>query len=195
MSTKVTKAASIKSMTDGDLLHGSSTNPELFGHFYDRHVQGVLKFFIARTACAHTAADLTAETFATALLKSHRYDKKLGEGRQWIYGIARNELMNSIRRLKVNDRALRKLHVHVPPIDQESLERIEALLDIQPQVAALRQALDTLPKKSKDAVILRVGHDLPFSEVASRLQCSEGAARVRVSRGLALLHEAFALQA
>jgi DNA-directed RNA polymerase specialized sigma24 family protein len=38
-------------------------------------------------------------------------------------------------------------------------------------------------------VVLRVGHDLPYEEVAMRLRISEGAARVRVARGLARLGE------
>jgi DNA-directed RNA polymerase specialized sigma24 family protein len=35
--------------------------------------------------------------------------------------------------------------------------------------------------------VLRVGHDLPYAEVARRLGCSEGAARVRVTRALTRL--------
>jgi len=34
------------------------------------------------------------------------------------------------------------------------------------------------------AVALRIAEDLPYHEVARRLGCSEGAARVRVTRGL-----------
>jgi RNA polymerase sigma factor (sigma-70 family) len=73
------------------------------------------------------------------------------------------------------------------PVDPESLERIEALVDLAPIRQAVREAMATLPKKTREAVYLRVGLDLPYKEVASRLGCSEGATRTRVTRGLSRL--------
>lgn len=185
------KAAS----SDGDLLRGSASNPELFGRFYDRHVNDVLAYFISRTACAHTAADLAAETFAKALVGAHRFDESRGPARGWLFGIARHELAYNLRKEQVRDRAMRRLGMRRPDLDQESLERIDALLDTRQHISSLRAALSDLPPAIMQAVVLRVGQDLPFSEVARRLNCSEGAARVRVSRGLAALHEAIAVQA
>lgn len=182
-------------VSDGDLLRGSSSDPELFGSFYDRHVTAVLSFFMARTACAHTAADLTAETFAKALIGSHRFDESRGPARGWLFGIARHELLHSLRKEKVRDRAMRKLGMRRPDVDDESLERIDALLDSRRHVSALREALRALPPTTVEAIVLRVGQDLPFAEVARRLNCTEGAARVRVSRGLAALHQVLALEA
>jgi RNA polymerase sigma factor (sigma-70 family) len=182
-------------LSDGDLLRGSSSDPQLFGLFYDRHVTAILSYFMSRTACAHTAGDLTAETFAKALSGSHRFDESRGPARGWLFGIARHELAYSLRKEKVRDRALRRLGMRRPDLDQESLERIDALLDSQKHAASLKAALTTLPPAIMQAVVLRVGHDLPFVEVARQLNCSEGAARVRVSRGLAALHEALAVTA
>lgn len=58
-----------------------------------------------------------------------------------------------------------------------------------PLLVALTHALAGLPASQVDTLRLRVMEDLPYSEVARRLGCSEGAARVRVSRGLARLHQ------
>jgi DNA-directed RNA polymerase specialized sigma24 family protein len=52
-------------LTDDELL--SSNDPEAFGVFYDRHVKALLGYFARRTFDAEEAADLTAETFASAL--------------------------------------------------------------------------------------------------------------------------------
>jgi RNA polymerase sigma-70 factor, ECF subfamily len=59
--------------SDGDLLRRSTRDPEAFGAFYDRHAVTVLVYFQRRTACAESAADLTAETFATAFRSRRRY--------------------------------------------------------------------------------------------------------------------------
>lgn len=53
--------------------------------------------------------------------------------------------------------------------------------------AALHDALRELSPALSQALILRVGHELSYDEVADRLGCSPGAARVRVARGLAAL--------
>ena len=85
-------------------------------------------------------------------------------------------MLYSLRKEKVRDRALPKLGMRRPDIDQDSLERIDALLDARKHISSLREALSSLPQATIQAVVLRVGQDLPFSEVARRLNCSEGAA-------------------
>ena len=52
-------------MTDEDLL--ASRETEAFGVFYDRHARTLLGYFARRTQSAEVAADLTAETFASAI--------------------------------------------------------------------------------------------------------------------------------
>jgi RNA polymerase sigma factor (sigma-70 family) len=51
----------------------------------------------------------------------------------------------------------------------------------------VRRALRCLPERARLAVILRFYLDLPFTEVAAVLGCSENAAKVRVSRATAAL--------
>jgi hypothetical protein len=47
----------------GLLIAAAAGDVEAFGLFYDMHVATLLRWFYKRTACAETAADLTAETF------------------------------------------------------------------------------------------------------------------------------------
>ncbi len=68
-------------------------------------------------------------------------------------------------------------------LDDEHRERIEALADL----TGVRDALGQLPSGLADAVSLRVADELPYADVAARLGCTEPAARMRVSRGLAQL--------
>lgn len=53
----------------------------------------------------------------------------------------------------------------------------------------LWQALRQLPPKQRAALVLRYYFDLPHSEVATLLGCSEGTARTHTSRGLTALRE------
>jgi DNA-directed RNA polymerase specialized sigma24 family protein len=54
--------------TDAELLRATPTEIEAFGVFYRRHVKWVLGFLARRLNDAESAADLTSEVFAAALL-------------------------------------------------------------------------------------------------------------------------------
>src|SRR5687768_14533136 len=57
--------------TDEELL--GSSGREAFGMFYDRHARAVLEYFARRTRDPESAADLTAETFAAAIVARRRF--------------------------------------------------------------------------------------------------------------------------
>lgn len=171
--------------TDGQLLR--SADPSGFGLVYERHVRAVLGFLYRRTASAELAADLAAETFAQALISRKRFRDRGVPARAWLLGIARKKLAQTLRTEKVAARALARLGVEPPGLDQESYRRIEELADLGPLRASLREAMASLPEGVARAVSLRIAHDLPYEEVARELGCSVGAARVRVARGLSRL--------
>ena len=57
--------------SDDELL--TSGDAEAFGVFYDRHVRDVLAYMMRRTGDPEVAADLTAETFAAAIVARRKY--------------------------------------------------------------------------------------------------------------------------
>ena len=180
--------------TDEELLSASHLDSEAFGVLYDRYERRVLVFFIGRTACAHTAADLAAETFAQALVSRRRFHPGRGSVSQWLFGIARNELSHYLRHRAVEDRARRRLGFVRTDLDDESLVRIEELIDFELLRDDVRTALSGLPSDQAEALRLRIGHDLPYDVVAKRLGCTINTARVRVARGLAALRTSLVVE-
>ena len=176
--------------SDAVLLAASVTDAGRFGQLYDRHVDAVLAFHQRRTGCPDTAADLTAETFAAAFTSRHRFRDTGAPARAWLFTIARRQIARYVRSERVATRARRRLGL--PPtvtLDDTDRERIERLVDFAPLQPVLQEALAALPDGQAEAVALRIGQDLGYGEVAQRLGCTEGAARVRVSRALARLAE------
>jgi RNA polymerase sigma factor (sigma-70 family) len=171
--------------SDGALLAGHE--PGMFAEVYRRHAIAVVSWVYRRTLDAHLAADITAETFAQAWLHRRRFRADEESARPWLIGIARNLLRRYHRRLRIEDRARRSLGMPVRDLDPESERRIEDLVEAETWRPRLSAALDVLPDSQREAVRLRVIDDLPYAEVATRLECSEGAARVRVSRALSTL--------
>ena len=179
----------LEALDDAELLAGAGDDPELFGELYRRHVRSLLAWLTSRTGCAQTGADLTAETFAAAFLSRRRYQDRGVPVSAWLFGIARHQLGTYARRQRVERRARAKLAVATIDLSADDIDRVENLADSERLRREVVWALGVIPIAQADAVRLRVVDGLPFASVADRLGISEGAARVRVFRGLATLHE------
>jgi RNA polymerase sigma factor (sigma-70 family) len=169
--------------TDEDLLARTPSDPEAFAELYRRYERPLLQYFVRRTSDPESAADLTAETFAAALIAAERYRPAEGPAGAWLFGIARNKLLKSFGRQRVESRARRRLALPVLVLDDDLLAAIDRI-DADDRAASL---IAELPPDQAQAVEGRVIEELPYSTLAARLECSEQVARKRVSRGLAFL--------
>lgn len=169
--------------TDIQLLAAAGHDPTAFRELYERYALPIEGFFVRRTGDSEAALDLTAETFAQAWQHRGRFQNRhAGSCGPWLFGIARHLLLRAAR-----DRRLAF----------EASERLQLALGRAPVVpgpewadgldADVAQALAALPDAQRRAVELRLLDDRSYEELASRLDCSPGAARIRVSRGLATL--------
>jgi RNA polymerase sigma-70 factor (ECF subfamily) len=171
--------------SDDELLGRTPKDPEAFGEFYARHETAVLGFMLRRTGEPELAADLTAETFAAALVSVRRYKPGPAPAAAWLYGIARNVLLRSVKRRRVEDRARRKLDMPAIALTDELLDRIERLAGDE----RVEQLLAKLTPEQAHAIRAHVIAKEPYPAIAAELRCSESVVRQRVSRGLAVLRK------
>jgi len=174
---------------DGDLelLRASRTDPDAFGEFYRRHAVAVERWIRARTPDLATAADLTAETFAQALVSLKRFRGTTDESaRGWLYGIARNLVRRYHRRGRVELATCQKLGIQLDH-DPDELAQLESQIDAARQTSGLTLALNTLPDTQRQALQLRVVDELDYDEAAALMGTTEHNARSRVSRALKTL--------
>lgn len=176
--------------SDSELLVDSRRDPEAFGEFYSRNVRSMITFFWTRTRDHDVTSDLVAETFAAALMSVERYDPVKGEPRQWLYGIANNQLKRLWRRNRTASRARRKLKVQTPPTADTGWAEIEAA-DAGLDADRLNEALTRVPARSREAVRLRIIEQLDYGGIADRLSCKPATARSLVFRGLRRLKGEF----
>lgn len=174
-------------LSDAELILASRRDPGAFRALYDRWAEKLFGYFHRRVFDAEVAADLLAETFAVAFERRHRYRDTGRPGAVWLYGIANKELSHWFRHQQVERKAMRRLGIITPALDDESVARIEALADLAAQRDALDAALARMTDSEREAVQLRVLDELCYREIAAKLGCTEGAARTRVYRGLARL--------
>jgi len=166
--------------TDAEHLSAARRDPASFGELYERHVAAVHDWHARRIPWA--AADLTAETFAQAWLsRRHFRDLRDGSGLPWLLGIARNVLSDSARRDRIATRAREHLGLPLELAGEPGYDEVEERLSSR---RGLSRALDELPGHERDALELRVLDELPYEDVAERLDIRPAAARLRVSRAL-----------
>ena len=161
----------------------ASRDGAAFAVFYRRHVPMVLAYLLRQTRNRETAADLAAEVFAAILLAAGRYSEQHESAAPWVLAIARNKLLMSLRRGRVEAQARQRLGFQAVTIEDEDLDRLERIA--LAGGGRLVQLLDSLPEDERVAVRSRVVDERPYGEIAGELRCSEMVVRKRVSRGLA----------
>ncbi len=165
--------------SDAALIAASRSDAGAFRELYDRYADRVLVYHRRRSGDEDAAHELTAETFAQAWLVRARFrDECDGNAGPWLFGIARNVLLHSVRRRALEHSARERLGmlVETPPTVPD-----ETWLD------GLDEALDALPRSQREAIRLRIEDDLEYEAVAASLGTTPAAARVRVHRGLTAL--------
>ena len=161
-------------------------NPGEFHGFYERHALRLRSWLRRETGSTDVANDLTAETFAQALVSLRRFRGSTeAEAVAWLYGIAHNLLRQYRRRQRVETSARKRLGM--PMRDYAEYDEAEELADAQLLAPALEEALAGLPAHEREALDLRVVDGLRFDEIAERLAVASPAARMRVTRALRAL--------
>jgi RNA polymerase sigma-70 factor (ECF subfamily) len=125
---------------------------------------------------------LTAEVFARAWLSRGSFkDRAEGSARPWLLGIAHNILVDSLRRQRIEDKARARLGLPRELVTEVGYELVEEQLSL-PEAAL--KAIADLPEADRQVLDLRVVEGRPYREIAARLDCTQVAARLRVSRAL-----------
>src|SRR3954449_9297988 len=168
--------------TDAELLRRSRRSAEAFRAVYDRHGAALHRFLARRTGDEQAALELTAETFAAAWLSRARFeDRAGGSAAPGLFGTARNVLAQSVRRRAIERRACERLALELASGPASATPVEQWLAGLGGDVEA---ALQALAEGERRAVELRVLDERDYGEIAAELGISEGAARVRVFRGL-----------
>jgi RNA polymerase sigma-70 factor (ECF subfamily) len=178
----------LRSASDAELLKRTRDDAEAFAVFYERWEGPILAWLQRRTKDPEVAVDLCGEVFASALGAAERFiGAGSGSAAAWLFTIARNTLLTSIRRGRVEEEARRRLQtwepVHLHEVD------LDAIVALESDGPALMAALEQLPARQRDAVRARILEERPYEDIARELACSEMVVRKTVSRGLKALRE------
>jgi RNA polymerase sigma factor (sigma-70 family) len=129
------------------------------------------------------AEEVTATAFERAYRKRGRFDRKRGEPRAWIFGIARNAALDELRRRG------RQATQADEPIDLEAATPTDSALEAERRLA-VSTALATLAPRDRELIALKFFSGLTNSEIAAVLGVSESNAGTKLHRAVTKLREA-----
>jgi RNA polymerase sigma factor (sigma-70 family) len=127
------------------------------------------------------AEDVTALAFERAYTKRRTFDRRRGEERAWLFGIARNAALDELRRRR------RIAALAAEPVDEAESDD---LLDVALRRTAVRDALAKLAGRERELVALKFHAGLSNGEIARVLGASESAVGTRLHRVIEKLREA-----
>jgi RNA polymerase sigma-70 factor (ECF subfamily) len=128
------------------------------------------------------AEDVTALAFERAYRRRRTFDRRRGEERQWLFGIARNAALDELRRRG------RLARLAAEPRDAAEPELDER--DIALRRTAVRAALASLSPRERELVALKFHAGMSNAELAKVIGVSESNAGTLLHRTMEKLRKA-----
>jgi RNA polymerase sigma-70 factor (ECF subfamily) len=181
-------------MSEAEILHEysildrSKKDPKAFGELYEKYFDRIFSFIYRQTDDEDLTADLSSQTFLTALKNVDRYEFRGVPFSAWLYKIASNE---------VNKHYRKKKRTQVFSIEET---RVRELMDQANEgydeevIQRLMEFLKELPTDMLRVLELRFFEDKDFKEIAFILDITESGAKMRTYRALDRLRKNFKLR-
>jgi RNA polymerase sigma factor (sigma-70 family) len=165
------------SVRDGDL--------DALGELFERQSGPLMGYLVKSTGNYLAAEDIVQTVFQRMLKYRHTYRDE-GSFTAWMYHLARHCASDHFRKSS-------SAPVPTDPVDLEQYadeaQSAAAAAEVSDDHALLHQALGRLDRDDREVLLLSRLQELSFAEVATILECSVGAARVRAHRALRTLRD------
>jgi RNA polymerase sigma-70 factor, ECF subfamily len=149
---------------------------------YQRYAPALFAYLLKQTASREDAEDLLLEVFLAAMERGNLTNLEAAEQRAWLWAVAHHKAVDHFRRLARHPSVELRLFAETL-YDDEQLEPEHAVLRRE-ALAELVKALEALPARQQEILLLRFGHGLASDEIAALLKKRESALRVLLSRTL-----------
>jgi len=163
--------------TDEDLyrrLRGGD-KPAL-AELYERHEAALYRYALCMSGSRSLAEETVQEVFFRLIAGAGRFDEKRGSLEAWLYGVARNLARRMVRRAGAE-----------PAAEAVSGDDLLGELLEDERTVSLYRALDELPPRYREVVLLCDLEERSYEAAARLLECPVGTVRSRLHRARLLL--------
>lgn len=153
---------------------------------YSRHGRTLFRYLVQICPDRQVAEEILQDTLVAVWQSAHRFDRKAAP-RTWLFGIARRQAHNTLRRARL-DTAPESDLKDVPSPDVEPEAHALAIAELE----ALTQAMDRISPIHREALALVFVYGLSYEDAATVLGVPVGTVRSRLSNARDALRRAYA---
>jgi len=165
-------------LSDSELVIRAKAGDEsAFTQIYERYAPAIYRYIYFRLGEPELAEDLQAEVFLRMLEGIHRYEDRGWPISAWLYRIARDRTIDTMRRRRIRQ------HVSLEAWGG-SCDGPEISVGAQLEFEELSRTLDDLTDEQRQVIQLRFMADLSIQEVAKKMGRTEGSVKALQHRGL-----------
>jgi RNA polymerase sigma-70 factor (ECF subfamily) len=166
--------------SDAELIQRiAARDHHAFEELHRRYARAILGLALRRIRDRGRAEDATQEAFSAIWRSAARYDQRRGPGAPWLFTIARNAIVDGLRRTPEP-----VAEPHDTPSDEPGPDHAA---EASYNVWRVHRALETLPESERQVIELAYWSGLSQSEVAEFLQIPLGTVKTRTRAALARL--------
>lgn len=161
-----------------------ASNPSDFKIIYGETMQMLFKIAYRIVNDEEAAEDLAHDSLIKANEKEIEFPT-INDAKFWLIRVVKNASLNYVKRQSREKKAYQKAlyeDTRTAPSGETELLKAETVKNAQ-------NALNQLPKKLKEAIVLKEYSDLNYKEIGKILNISEGNVKVRIFRARKLLEE------
>jgi RNA polymerase sigma-70 factor (ECF subfamily) len=167
-------------LADGELIERVGQGDRVaFEELYRRYTRPVLGLALRRLGDRGRAEDAVQDAFTAIWRSAGSYDSERGQGGAWLYTVARNAIVDGVRKAPE------------PPVDVPERPSLEIGPDEQAEASWLtwrvHGAIERLPEHERPVIELAYWGGLSQSEIASFLGIPLGTVKTRTRSALARL--------
>lgn len=178
----------MKAVADEQLIQWvADGDPSCLATLFERHHRGVYRYLLQMRNDRALCEDLVQDVFLKVLRKAKSF-RGTGSFKGWLYNIARNVALDELRKSRRQG---------TDAVDEETMGELatdrSAEQDAagQQKASLVLQALARLPAAVQEVIWLGRFELDSYEELGQALNCTAGAARVRMHRAVALLNTTY----
>jgi RNA polymerase sigma factor (sigma-70 family) len=162
------------------MLKVKNGDVDKMGLLYERYHRQVFRFIFNMTRQKELSEDMVQNIFLR-MLKYPDGFQGFGEFKMWMYHIARNTVYDHFRKIKKTP-LQSDMKDYEEKIESDSFT--DSKLEKEEELRNLEKAMSDLSDENRELLILCRYQELKYHEIASILNTTEGAIKVRVHRAL-----------
>lgn len=154
-----------------------------FAELFDIFAPKLKAYYIRGDLERGLAEDLVQDVMLTVWCRGDGYRKELGSPSTWIFTIARNRLIDHVRRQQVRQGDLTD-----PSLQPEPIQTSDDLIDRNQRYKFLKAAVEALPEEQADLLKMSFFDHQSHSEIAAQCGLPLGTVKSRIRLTLKRLH-------